>query len=391
MPPSADSPLRRLPALPPVHLVLCLLLGALIALLGLSGCRTSASRFSATPPPQRLVAASDACFRLSDCVSHAFLPDGSLRFDRVLETPGRGYRWDNPGARIAFRTDARSITVRLRYSDRHTSPSARAPVGLFYVDGATRPDWTFTSRATATLRQPEELELALPVPAAHGLHDYALVLPYGDSVDFLGLRVDAGASFAPPPARPQVRYVAYGDSITHGFTATHVGRTYAYRLAEARGWELVNLGFGGRTARPAEGDFIARQGGHVVSVFVGTNEWQGGIPPQDYAAAVRALLAGLRARQPDVPVVLITPLWVSPAWKPSKARYPLEDYREALRRLVAGAADPHLLLVEGPSLIDHDERFFDPILVHPNDAGFGQMASRLDRALGSWASLPRPR
>lgn len=330
------------------------------------------------------IPASDPAFRCSDCVSRLVLPDGAVRFDRVLDTPGRGYRWDNPGARIAFRTDARRVVARLRYSELHTSPSARAPVGLFRIDGSTRPGWTFTSRATATVRPPEELEVSLPVPAAAGFHDYELVMPYGDSVDFLGLSIDRGARLEAPPHRRRPRYVAYGDSITHGFTASNVGRTYAYLLAEARGWELINLGFGGRTARPAEGDFIARQTGDIVSVFVGTNEWQGGIAPKEYAKALRALLAGLRARQPAVPVVLISPLWVSPAWKPAKALYPLEEYRVALRSLVAELADPALLLVEGPGLIDHEERLFDPILVHPNDAGFAQMAERLERAIAAW-------
>ncbi len=43
--------------------------------------------------------------------------------------------------------------------------------------------------------------------------------------------------------------------------------------------------------------------------------------------------------------------------------------------------DAALRLVEGPELIDADETYFDPVLVHPNDAGFAQLATRLAERL----------
>ena len=327
--------------------------------------------------------ADHAAIRFSDYVEKEVTADGAVRFHRILDVPGRGYRWDNPGARVRFRTDARAITVHLHYSDKHTSPSARAPVGIFLIDGRSDPAWTFTTRTTTTLRPVEDHALELPVPAAGGFHDYALVLPYGDSVDFRGLTVDDTAKFAEPAERPALRYVAYGDSVTHGFTASHIGHTYAYRLAETRGWQLVNLGLGGRSARAAEGDVVGRLGGDIVTVLIGVNDWQGGTAPAAYREAMRGLLTRIRALQPGVPVYAITPLWVSERWKPTKARFPLEDYRAVLRSLVAELHDPALHLIEGPSLVDGDERNFDQVLVHPNDAGFAQMSERLARQIAA--------
>ena len=337
---------------------------------------------SVTAPsaPIRLPA-DHAAIRFSDYVEKEVTADGAVRFHRILDVPGRGYRWDNPGARVRFRTDARTLTVHLRYSDKHISPSARAPLGIFLIDGRSDPAWTFTSRTTTTLRPIEDLALKLPVPAAGGFHDYALVLPYGDSVDFRGLTVDDTATFAAPAERPVLRYVAYGDSVTHGFTASHIGHTYPYRLAEARGWQLVNLGLGGRSARAAEGDVVGRLGGDIVTVLIGVNDWQGGIAPDAYRAAMRGLLTRIRTLQPGVPVYAITPLWVSERWKPTKARFPLEDYRAALRSLVGELHDPALHLIDGPGLIDADERYFDKVLVHPNDTGFAQMSERLARQI----------
>ena len=35
------------------------------------------------------------------------------------------------------------------------------------------------------------------------------------------------------------------------------------------------------------------------------------------------------------------------------------------------------MVIEGPDLIDPDVAYFDAVRVHPNDAGFVQMAERL--------------
>lgn len=89
-------------------------------------------------------------------------------------------------------------------------------MGIFLIDGRSNPAWTFTTRTVTTLRPVENLALELPVAAAGGFHNYALVPPYGDSVEFRGLTVDDSAKFAAPAERPALRYVAYGDSVTHG-------------------------------------------------------------------------------------------------------------------------------------------------------------------------------
>lgn len=359
----------------------CRLLRAGLALIAaLVSVMVGGPLFAATPTTDKIPADHPA-IRFSDFVEKENLPDGAVRFQRILEVPGRGYRWDNPGARVRFRTEARSVTVHLRYSDRHTSQSARAPIGLFLIDGRSDPRWTFTSKATETVRAVEPLALELPVPAAPGFHDYAIVMPYGDSVEFCGLTVSAGAAFEPAAPRPSTRYVAYGDSITQGFTASHIGFTYTYRLAEMRGWELVNLGLGGRSARAIEGDVVGRLGGDIVTIMIGVNDWQGGVEPDAYRTAMRGLIAGVRAHQREVPLYVITPLWVNPQWKPAKARFDLALYRQALRDLVAESKDPALHLIEGTDLIDADERFFDRVLVHPNDAGFAQMSERLARKI----------
>ncbi|MDB6139332.1 MAG: Lysophospholipase [Verrucomicrobiaceae bacterium] len=331
----------------------------------------------------REITPEDAHIAYSDCVHVEFVPsplDAAARlarFDRVLDIPTKGYRWDNPGARIRFRTDAPKVTARLYFNGLHTSASARNNNGLYRIDGASQPEWTFHTKATSVKRAPESVEVVMTGGGTAGFHDYELILPYGDSVDFQGLEVNAEARFEAPPARPATRYLAYGDSITHGFTASAVDKSYAFLVAEKRGWQLINLGLGGRASNIADAKVVTSMKADVITVFMGVNDWQGGGPVARYRANMTGFLEAIRAAQPGVPLYCLTSLWVPPSWNPKGKVADLEAYRQALRELIASRQDPNLHLIEGPALIDHDAALFDAVAVHPNDQGFAQMAMRL--------------
>lgn len=337
----------------------------------------------AEPAVPGSIAADDARISYSDYVRKSFVAapfDASVtlaRFDRLLTISGKGYEWDNPGARIRFRTDATNAQATLYYNDRHVSTSARNSWGFYKIDGMTNAAWVFQTAATSTVRAPEQVVVTLAVPPGGGFHDYELILPYGDAVDFQGLQVNAEAQFQTPAARPSKRYLAYGDSITHGFTASDTGGGYAYRVAEAKAWQLVNMGFGGRAATAADGTTVGSLQADVVSVLIGVNDWQGGVALATYSNRLDGFLTNLRAQQPSVPVFLLTPLWVHESWNPGSQIAPLESYREIVRAVAAARNDPYLTVIEGPELIDPSTDYFDAVLVHPNDAGFAMMAERL--------------
>lgn len=303
------------------------------------------------------------------------------RFDRIIDMPGRGYRWDNPGARLRFRTAAPAVTVHLYFNDKHTSKSARNANGIYLIDGKENPAWTFTATAKKTVREPEAVDVVLQVPPGGAAHDYDVVMPYGDSVDVVGLSVTSGAKVELPPPRSKVRCVMYGDSITHGFTASSIAGTYTFRTAQLKNVELIDMGLGGRASTPGDGAVLAKLNPSLVTVLIGVNDWQGGRPLESYRKNIAGFIKTFRAAQPTTPVYFITPLWVPPSWRPAKASIDLEEYRKALRETVAAAHDANLKIIEGPALIDHDPKLFDKVAVHPNDAGFKMMSERLAAAL----------
>lgn len=361
------------------------------ACVGLGWCLVSAATtLQAQGATSRVVAADDASIGYSDYVRMEFVPSPLepsakvARFDRVLDIPGKGYRWNNPGARIRFRTDATQVKALLYFNELHTSTSARNSDGLFLIDGVSTPEWIFHTKATQPKRTPEAVAVTMPVGGA-GFHDYELILPYGDSVDFQGVEVNAEARFEAPPARPKVRYLAYGDSITHGFTASAVDKSYAFLVAQKNGWQLVNLGLGGRASNVADAKVMASMKADVISVLMGVNDWQGAGPLERYRNNMMGFFDAIRAVQPTVPIYYVTPLWVPPSWSPKGQVADLESYRKVAREIVAARKDANLHLVEGLDLIDHDAALFDAVAVHPNDKGFAQMSERLAAQMGQSA------
>ncbi len=342
--------------------------------------------FAALGGEQAFIPADDARLSYSDYARLSFVesPEGgtakAARFDRILEMPGKGYRWDNPGARLRFRTDAPELTVRLHYSDKHISTSARNPIGVYSIDGRREDSWTFKTLAAGTQRKPEGVDVSIKSPGP-GAHDYEVILPYGDSVDVLGVAAPKDARFETPAPRPKTRCVVYGDSITHGFTASKVTGAYAFRLAEIKGWQLIDMGLGGRASTPSDAEVLASLSPDRLVVLMGANDWQSGVPVERYKGNMAQFIKSFKAARPGVPVYFMTPIWVHESWKPKGALKPLDDYRQALREAVAEAGDPSIQVVEGPELIDHEQSLFDSVAVHPNDAGFAMMAERLAKAV----------
>ncbi|CAN5729571.1 hypothetical protein BH09VER1_BH09VER1_39240 [soil metagenome] len=300
-----------------------------------------------------------------------------MRFDRKIDMVGKGYRWDNPGTSIGFRTDATEIEAVLNYSDFHISASARNSVGVYSVDGIFKKEWSFRTRQQGVPRLPETVVVHLTNGGVAGFHQYELFLPYGDSVDFAGLKVNPGAKFEPITTLKPL-YVAYGDSITHGFTSSEVDKSYPFLIGQKKGWRVINLGLGGRASTPSDGNLVASLKPDVVTVLMGANDWQVGVPLEKYRTNMDAFLTNIRAKLPETPIYLLTFLWVNSTWNPPAKVADLEAYRQVLREVAVARKDPNIFVIEGPSLIDEKPILFDSVPVHPNDAGFAMMAERLE-------------
>ena len=316
-----------------------------------------------------MITPDDKAISYSDCV-HVEVSPVSAIFDRLIDAAS-GIRWDNPGARIRFNTDARTVTASLFYDARHNHP-ARNGNGTFLIDGKVAGHYTSQAR-------PGAVRVSLQGADDGKAHLYELILPYADSVQFNGLEVSAGAKFFDVPPRPKTMWLAYGDSITEGYLSSDPTANYPSQVGDAKHWQVTNMGFGGRQATGSDGLILADMPADIVTVLMGANDAIAGKTPEVFKADVGQVVANIRAQHKNVPIYIITPLCVpAGGWNNLEAK--LEPLRAALRVFVAAGADKNLHLIEGPDLIPHEVKYCQDGL-HPNDEGFRIMAANLCAAL----------
>jgi acyl-CoA thioesterase-1 len=197
----------------------------------------------------------------------------------------------------------------------------------------------------------------------------------------------AGSAPAPPraastsaePAPPTVAFL--GDSYTVG-VGDEGGEGYVEATADALGWSPPVVEAESGTGYVAEGPDTARYEARlaavveaapdVVVVQGSTNDV--GYPVGDVLAAASSLYGRLATELPEAEVVVVGPL-AAPAVDDAGLR--------AVRDALAEAADAAGVFFIDPVaegwLWPADGWFAD--VLHPNDAGYGQMAERLALAL----------
>jgi lysophospholipase L1-like esterase len=278
--------------------------------------------------------------------------------------------WDTAripaGVRLELISHADAAVLVLATGERHALAAPTMPNAVSVWCGDER---------LATVPVPESGG-AVTVPLRPGGATHVVYLP-----EVLGARVTAivplGGEIAPGPPAP--RWLAYGDSITQGWSAPDAGATYPALTARRLGLDVWNLGFAGS----ARGETVVAQQlaelpADVVSIAFGTNNWSA-IPtgPAHLAGLLGDFVAVVRSGHPEVPIVVLTPILRPDAeHTPNLVGATLVELRAALsaeaQRLAT--ADPALRVLEGLPLITAAQ-LADGI--HPDAAGHQAMADAL--------------
>ena len=328
--------------------------------------------------PELLIPAADPRFSYSDY--QVLLQNGQrIGFSRTIPND-RKYNLDSPGARMRFRCNAETIVIRVLYKERIHPQRSQNSIGTWFVDGKSSDQWNFErSKRDGCGNEP----VAVRLPADGKMHTYELILPYGDIVELHSVTVNPETAFETPPPRPPARCVFYGDSITQGFCATRIDRTFPFLIGELLDYEVINMGIAGIGLNPGTAKILGGIQMDRMVVEIGANDWKDGMLPEEFRKNTEKFLHDFRSFQPETPVWWITPPWISPKWKVKTMRYELDLYRDILREEAEKRKDPNLHVIDGLELIDHDIRFYDQVPVHPVDAGYEQMAERLAIHLSS--------
>jgi lysophospholipase L1-like esterase len=207
-------------------------------------------------------------------------------------------------------------------------------------------------------------------------------LPHMAQTDVLTLETEPGAAIhSAPPLK--FRWLAYGDSITQGMTATLPHETAIARTALALNANVLNVGIGGAKLDDELSQKLPPEHFDIVSIAYGTNDF-GHMPAADFAARARALVKALLQKQPGQPIILITPLtWVGNT-TPNKFGATLADFRTSLHPIADEFKE--VTLLHGDKLIPDDDKYFVD-KVHPNSDGFALYANLLTTTIKSVLKL----
>ena len=313
------------------------------------------------------------------------------------------------GARIRWRTDAQRVLAKVEYYARSTqSCNENCAINLDKSSCYDRQQATKChSQCEMTLfvdgQRTNASQLVRPGGIYKGLmgipvmdqevpamHDYELVFPWGASIDFLGLNLESESESPKLDELPwaqtfRLRYVAFGDSITHGWCGKK--ESYPEQLAQLNGWEPVNMGIQGLglhgAAENGAGMAIADQQGDLATILIGINDGCQDGSVDNVGPALTQLLDELRQGAPSLPVAVITATATGFDWcGPSGT----ELFREQTRQVVEARksqGDRNIVIVEGRALMPHDganKNLYEGL--HPTTQGVRQLGFNLNAELG---------
>lgn len=271
---------------------------------------------------------------------------------------------------------------------RFTTTSSRVTASFRVLPGDNRGSWFGIYQngvRTAEMKVDKSKStfgLDLVSVAAGSPVTFEIVMPIFSNCGLTGLDLSDGALLRNPELSRPV-YAAMGDSITHGTGQDATWQTYAWIVAQDKGWTLENLAVGGSRVTPPIGDDLKGRKIDVISILIGYNDWNIVNDPVVYRTNYELLLAKIRKHQPRAAILCITPLYSSKS-KPSGPGITetLDPYREIVRSLVrtrSAQGDDRIFLIEGLSLSDAADVSKDG--VHLSIPGAGRVAGRLSRAI----------
>ena len=202
------------------------------------------------------------------------------------------------------------------------------------------------------------------------------------------------ASAGPPPApEAKVRAYFFGDSLMSG-TGSSPRRPVMARIAAARlGWDVEVDAWGGTgyttTGRsPGYLDRLRRPGAlsgsyDVVLLEGGTNDARVKSSPAQVQAAVRDVVAHVRARQPRAQVVLMGAYDPPPPGRVDPHRTTVD---RAIEQVAAELDLPFFSPISGGWTVGQRPDFLHPDRLHPSTRGYGVMGSRLAEELSGLIS-----
>ena len=205
-----------------------------------------------------------------------------------------------------------------------------------------------------------------------------LWLPQFGKFQLRSLEIDDGATLEPfTDTRP--RWITYGSSITQCRAAASPTQTWPAIAARAHGLNLTCLGYGGQCHLDA---MVARMirdtPADYISMCLGINiQGASSLGPRAFRPAIIGAVQIVREKQPDIPIVLMSPICSPPREEtPNAVGFHLKRMREevqAATEALQAHGDKHVHYVDGLSVFGEDYVHLLPDDLHPDAEGYRVM------------------
>ncbi len=221
-----------------------------------------------------------------------------------------------------------------------------------------------------------------------------LWLPTHAPLRLKALGLADGASIEPAAADGRPKWITYGSSITQCRTAAGPTEAWPAIVARQRGLNVRSLGFGGQCHLDLGVALAMRDlPADLLSLCVGINIYgASSFSARSFAPAIIGFVRVLREKHPDVPLVIMSPIFgVHRETEPNAVGFTLPAMREEAARAVEAlrhAGDRQVHYIDGLDILGPDQAARLPDDLHPDAEGYRIMGRNLARrfeALG----LPR--
>ncbi len=282
-----------------------------------------------------------------------------------------------PGARLCFRTDSKSIKIRITFE----SLSMDVGMSIYSCQSAAvyagdRPNSRFLG-----LINPKDYTqkcFEKTVTKENILEDVIVWLPRNEVISDIEIEIDDEAVMAEPtPYKNAKPILYYGSSITEGGCCESITSGYNAIISRHLDVDYYNFGFSGN----AKGDLHMAEyiAGIDMSIFV--YDYDHNAPsPEHLASTHEPFFTVIRKRNPDLPVIMMTRPAIAYSETDKRRReIVFTTYQNALK-----AGDKNVYFIDGESFYgEYDRELCTVDRTHPNDLGFYRMAQVVEPVIKS--------
>lgn len=202
-----------------------------------------------------------------------------------------------------------------------------------------------------------------------------IFLPSFAHVHFKSIEVEDNSEIV--PAKHKLRWLAHGDSITHGCGSIMTSLSYVSRIARKADVEVINQANSGYINDERIITKIDGWEPDIVTSAYGTNDVVRKTI-DEYRKDLYALCEKLKIEFPKSKIYVLSPVWSAPLYEDTRYSYKTPD----IYKIFDGINDMDgISLINGLKLIPNDRKYFLADGTHPNDMGYSYYASRLGKIL----------